>query len=210
LARGLPNKKKIISRKKGYHGVTIAAASLTGMSYAQDGFSLPLDFALHTKAPDYFNDALPNENEATFSDRLAKELETLILEEGPETIAAFIAEPVMGAGGVIIPPESYFPKIQKILKKHDILMVADEVICGFGRTGNMWGSETFNIKPDIITTAKALSSAYLPISAVILSEKVYKPIESQANDLGIFGHGYTYSAHPVCAAVALKTQQIMI
>ena len=210
LARGLPNKKKIISRKKGYHGVTIAAASLTGMSYAQDGFSLPLDFALHTKAPDYFNDALPNENEATFSDRLAKELETLILEEGPETIAAFIAEPVMGAGGVIIPPESYFPKIQKILQKHDILMVADEVICGFGRTGNMWGSETFNIKPDIITTAKALSSAYLPISAVILSEKVYKPIESQANDLGIFGHGYTYSAHPVCAAVALKTQQIMI
>jgi len=210
LARGLPNKKKIISRKRGYHGVTLAAASLTGMPYAQDGFSLPLDFVLHARAPDYFNDALSNENEETFSDRLAKELEMLILEEGPETIAAFFAEPVMGAGGVIIPPESYFPKIQKILNKHDILMVADEVICGFGRTGNMWGSETFNIKPDIITTAKALSSAYLPISAVILSEKVYKPIESQANDLGIFGHGYTYSAHPVCAAVALKTQQIMI
>ena len=210
LSRGLPNKKKIISRKRGYHGVTLAAASLTGMPYAQDGFSLPLDFALHTMAPDYFNEALPSENETTFSDRLAKELETLILEEGPETIAAFFAEPVMGAGGVIIPPETYFPKIQKILDKHDILMVADEVICGFGRTGNMWGSETFNIKPDIITTAKALSSAYLPISAVILSDKVYKPIESQANDLGIFGHGYTYSAHPVCAAVALKTQQIMI
>ena len=210
LARGLPNKKKIISRKRGYHGVTLAAASLTGMPYAQDGFSLPLDFVLHTQAPDYFNEALPNENEETFSDRLAKELEILILEEDPETIAAFFAEPVMGAGGVIIPPESYFPKIQRILNKHDILMVADEVICGFGRTGNMWGSETFNIKPDIITTAKALSSAYLPISAVMLSEKVYKPIESQANDLGIFGHGYTYSAHPVCAAVALKTQQIMI
>ena len=210
LARGLPNKKKIISRKRGYHGVTLAAASLTGMPYAQDGFSLPLDFVLHTQAPDYFNEALSNENEETFSDRLAQELEILILEEDPETIAAFFAEPVMGAGGVIIPPESYFPKIQKILSKHDILMVADEVICGFGRTGNMWGSETFNIKPDIITTAKALSSAYLPISAVILSEKVYKPIESQANDLGIFGHGYTYSAHPVCAAVALKTQQIMI
>ena len=210
LARGLPNKKKIISRKRGYHGVTLAAASLTGMPYAQDGFSLPLDFVLHTQAPDYFNEALPNENEETFSDRLAKELEILILEEDPETIAAFFAEPVMGAGGVIIPPESYFPKIQTILNKHDILMVADEVICGFGRTGNMWGSETFNIKPDIITTAKALSSAYLPISAVMLSEKVYKPIESQANNLGIFGHGYTYSAHPVCAAVALKTQQIMI
>ena len=210
LARGLPNKKKIISRKRGYHGVTLAAASLTGMPYAQDGFSLPLDFVLHAQAPDYFNEALPNENEETFSDRLAKELEILILEEDPETIAAFFAEPVMGAGGVIIPPESYFPKIQRILNKHDILMVADEVICGFGRTGNMWGSETFNIKPDIITTAKALSSAYLPISAVMLSEKVYKPIESQANNLGIFGHGYTYSAHPVCAAVALKTQQIMI
>ena len=210
LARGLPEKRKIISRRKGYHGVTLAAASLTGLPYAQNGFSLPLDFVHHTMAPDYFNESLKDEDEVSFSDRLSNELEKLIIKEGPETIAAFFAEPVMGAGGVIIPPEKYFPKIQKVLKKYDILMVADEVICGFGRTGNMWGSETFNIKPDILTAAKALSSAYLPISAVILSEKVYQPIKDQANELGIFGHGYTYSAHPVCAAAALKTQQLMV
>ena len=210
LARGLPEKRKIISRRKGYHGVTLAAASLTGLPYAQNGFSLPLDFVHHTMAPDYFNESLKDEDEVSFSDRLSNELEKLIIKEGPETIAAFFAEPVMGAGGVIIPPEKYFSKIQKVLKKYDILMVADEVICGFGRTGNMWGSETFNIKPDILTAAKALSSAYLPISAVILSEKVYQPIKDQANELGIFGHGYTYSAHPVCAAAALKTQQLMV
>ena len=210
LARGLPEKRKIISRRKGYHGVTLAAASLTGLPYAQNGFSLPLDFVHHTMAPDYFNESLKDEDEISFSDRLSNELEKLIIKEGPETIAAFFAEPVMGAGGVIIPPEKYFSKIQKVLKKYDILMVADEVICGFGRTGNMWGSETFNIKPDILTAAKALSSAYLPISAVILSEKVYQPIKDQANELGIFGHGYTYSAHPVCAAAALKTQQLMV
>ena len=210
LARGLPEKRKIISRKKGYHGVTLAAASLTGLPYAQNGFSLPLEFVRHTMTPDYFNEANKNESEEQFSDRLASELENLILKEGPETVAAFFAEPVMGAGGVIIPPKSYFPKVQKVLEKYDILLVADEVICGFGRTGNMWGSETFNIKPDIVTAAKALSSAYLPISAVIISEKVYGPIKDQANELGIFGHGYTYSAHPVCAAVAMKAQQIMI
>ena len=210
LARGLPEKRKIISRRKGYHGVTLAAASLTGLPYAQNGFSLPLDFVHHTMAPDYFNESLKDEDEVSFSDRLSNELEKLIIKEGPETIAALFAEPVMGAGGVIIPPEKYFSKIQKVLKKYDILMVADEVICGFGRTGNMWGSETFNIKPDILTAAKALSSAYLPISAVILSEKVYQPIKDQANELGIFGHGYTYSAHPVCAAAALKTQQLMV
>ena len=210
LARGLPEKRKIISRRKGYHGVTLAAASLTGLPYAQNGFSLPLDFVHHTMAPDYFNESLKDEDEVSFSDRLSNELEKLIIKEGPETIAAFFAEPVMGAGGVIIPPEKYFSKIQKVLKKYDILMVADEVICGFGRTGNMWGSETFNIEPDILTAAKALSSAYLPISAVILSEKVYQPIKDQANELGIFGHGYTYSAHPVCAAAALKTQQLMV
>ena len=210
LARGLPEKRKIISRRKGYHGVTLAAASLTGLPYAQNGFSLPLDFVHHTMAPDYFNESLKDEDEVSFSDRLSNELEKLIIKEGAETIAAFFAEPVMGAGGVIIPPEKYFSKVQKVLKKYDILMVADEVICGFGRTGNMWGSETFNIKPDILTAAKALSSAYLPISAVILSEKVYQPIKDQANELGIFGHGYTYSAHPVCAAAALKTQQLMV
>ena len=206
---GRINKRKIISRKKGYHGVTIASASMTGMPYAQDGFSLPLDFVHHTMAPDYFNESIDGESEEEFSDRCAQELENLILKENPETIAAFFAEPVMGAGGVIIPPKSYFPKVQKVLSKYDILMVADEVICGFGRTGEMWGSEVFKIKPDIMTSAKALSSAYLPISAVFLSDSVYLPIEDHANKLGIFGHGYTYSAHPVCAAAALKTQQLM-
>ena len=209
LAQGKPEKKKIISRKRGYHGVTLAAASLTGLPYAQNGFSLPLDFVIHTMTPDYFNESKQGETEEEFSERCANELEKTILKEGPGTVAAFFAEPIMGAGGVIIPPKLYFEKIQVILKKYDILMVADEVICGFGRTGEMWGSETFNIKPDIITAAKALSSAYLPISAVLLSDKIYKNVESQANELGIFGHGYTYSAHPVCAAVALKTQYLM-
>ena len=209
LAQGKPEKRKIISRKRGYHGVTLAAASLTGLPYAQNGFSLPLDFVIHTMTPDYFNESKKGETEEEFSERCANELEKTILKEGPGTVAAFFAEPVMGAGGVIIPPKLYFEKIQVILKKYDILMVADEVICGFGRTGELWGSKTFNIKPDIITAAKALSSAYLPISAVLLSDKVYKHVESQANELGIFGHGYTYSAHPVCAAVALKTQSLM-
>ena len=139
------------------------------------------------------------ESEEDFASRCAAELETLILEEGPETVGALFAEPVMGAGGVIIPPRTYFEKIRTVLEKYDVLLVADEVICGFGRTGNMWGSQTMDVRPDMLTCAKALSSAYLPISAVMLSEKVYAPIAKQAEQLGIFGHGYTYSAHPVCA-----------
>ena len=206
---GKTEKRKIISRKRGYHGVTMASGSLTAMPYAQKGFGLPLDFVLHTMTPDYYNESHEGENEEEFSKRCAEELEKLIIDENPDTVAGFFAEPVMGAGGVIVPPKNYFYEIQKILKKYDIIFVADEVICGFGRTGNMWGSQTFNIKPDIITVAKALSSAYLPISTVLINEKVYKTIEKQANELGIFGHGYTYSAHPVCAAVALKTQNLI-
>ncbi len=139
---------------------------------------------------------------------MAADLEAMILEEGPETVAAFIAEPIQGAGGVIVPPKTYFAKIQAVLKKYDVLMVADEVICGFGRTGNFWGSETVGIKPDILTCAKALSASYLPISAVMISEDVYQPIAQASADLGVLGHGYTYSAHPVCAAVALETLKI--
>ena len=135
-------------------------------------------------------------------------LEELILEEGPDTIGAFIEEPVMGAGGVIIPPENYFSKVKALLKKYDVLFIADEVICGFGRTGNMWGSETFDLKPDILTCAKALSSAYAPISALLIHETIISEIENQANELGIFGHGFTYSAHPISAAVALRTLEI--
>ena len=208
-ARGRPEKRKIISRRKGYHGVTLAAASLTGLPYAQDGFGLPLDFVKHTMAPDFYNNAHSDETETAFVQRCADELEAMILAEGPDTVAAFWAEPVMGAGGVIIPPAGYFAAIRAVLDKYDVLLVADEVICGFGRTGNMWGSQTFDVRPDIVTCAKALSSAYLPISAVIMSDRVYAPLAEQAERLGIFGHGYTYSAHPVCAAVALRAQQLM-
>ena len=204
-----PKKRKIISRKKGYHGVTIAAASMTALAYAQDGFGLPLDFVKHTTAPDYYNGAHAGETEEEFASRCAAELENLILAEGPDTVAALFAEPVMGAGGVIIPPTGYFAKIRTVLEKYDVLLVADEVICGFGRTGNMWGSQTMDVRPDMLTCAKALSSAYLPISAVMMSDKVYAPLAEQAEKLGIFGHGYTYSAHPVCAAVALRAQKLM-
>jgi 4-aminobutyrate---pyruvate transaminase len=140
--------------------------------------------------------------------RLAENLEKLILKEGPDTVAAFIAEPVMGAGGVIIPPAGYFAKVQAVLKKYDVLFICDEVICGFGRTGNVWGAQTFGIKPDIVTMAKALSSAYLPISAVLLSEPIYQALVAESDKIGTFGHGYTYSAHPVAAAVAIETLKI--
>ena len=208
-ASGNPKKRKIISRKRGYHGVTVASASMTALAYAQDGFGLPLDFVKHTSTPDYYNGASPDESEEDFSRRLAAELEELILAEGPDTVAALFAEPVMGAGGVIIPPKGYFAATREVLHKYNVLLVADEVICGFGRTGNMWGSQTMDVQPDMLTCAKALSSAYLPISAVMLSERVYSTIAEQAETLGIFGHGYTYSAHPVCAAVALRTQQLI-
>ena len=208
-AIGKPEKKKIISRNRGYHGVTLAAASLTALPYVQVGFGLPLDFALHTGSPHYFQDAHDNESEAEFVARRMRELEEMIETEGADTIGAMIVEPVMGAGGVILHPEGYFEALQPILKKHDILLIADEVICGFGRTGNMFGSHTYGIKPDILTCAKALSSAYMPISAVLVSEKVVAGVEAQAEKLGQFGHGYTYSAHPVPAAVALRTLELM-
>ncbi|MEX0502269.1 aminotransferase [Alphaproteobacteria bacterium LSUCC0719] len=208
-ARGKPEKRKIISRRRGYHGVTMAAASMTALAYAQDGFGLPLDFVKHTTSPCFYNEGLEGETEAEFAKRCADELDELICAEGPETVAALFAEPVMGAGGVIIPPEGYFAEIRRVLEKHDVLLVADEVICGFGRTGHMWGSQAMDVRPDMLTCAKALSSAYLPISAVLMSDRVYETLASQADSLGIFGHGYTYSAHPVCAAVALRAQQLM-
>ena len=207
-ALGRPEKRKIISRKRGYHGVTMVAGSLTGLPYAQEGFGLPLDFVRHASSPHYFVDKYENEDEQTFTERLIRELEELIIMEGADTIGAFIAEPVMGAGGVIIPPKDYFMKVQKLLKKYDILFIVDEVICGFGRTGNMWGSETFDLKPDILTCAKALSGAYAPISALLMNENIIYEIENQATNLGVFGHGFTYSAHPLSAAVALKTLEI--
>ena len=207
-ALGRPAKKKIIGRLKGYHGITLAAASLTGLPNNHRSFDLPLPGFIHTMTPHLYHGGLEGETEEAFATRCADELEKLIQAEGPDTIAAMFAEPVMGAGGVIIPPATYFEKISAVLTKHDILLVADEVICGFGRTGNYWGTETFGMKPDIVTCAKALSAAYMPISATIVSEKVFRPIAAESHRIGTFGHGYTYSGHPVPAAVAIEAMKI--
>ena len=207
-ALGRPNKKTIIARHRAYHGVTVAAGSLTGLPYAQDGFDLPAIPVMHVETPHAYRHAEESESEQEYSTRLAQSLERQIMEAGPDTIAAFIAEPVMGAGGVLIPPEGYFEKVQEVLARHDILFIADEVICGFGRTGNVWGSDTYNIKPDIMTSAKQLSSAYLPIGAVLVSDRMYKVFEQYTDKLGVFGTGTTYGGHPVSAAVALETLRI--
>jgi 4-aminobutyrate--pyruvate transaminase len=207
-ARGRPRKKKIIARMRGYHGVTVASASLTGLPANHRDFDLPIANVRHADCPHHYRYAKPGESEEDFATRLAESLDAQILREDPETVAAFIAEPVMGAGGVIVPPRTYFEKIQQVLKKYDVLLIADEVICGFGRTGNMFGTETFGLKPDIITMAKALSSAYLPISATIVSEELYQAFVAQSEKIGVFAHGYTYSAHPVCCAVAVETLKI--
>ncbi|MBI1383972.1 MAG: aminotransferase class III-fold pyridoxal phosphate-dependent enzyme [Rhizobiales bacterium] len=207
-ARGKPAKKKIISRERGYHGVTVAAASLTGLGPVHMDFDLPMARVHHTRCPHHYRQAEAGESEEAFASRCAAELEALIEREGPETVAAFIAEPVMGAGGVVVPPATYFEKVQAVLAKHDIMMIADEVICGFGRTGNMFGSETFGIKPDTITVAKALTSAYVPLGAVTISEPVYQAMLDESRKIGTFGHGYTYAGHPVGCAVALKTLEI--
>ena len=207
-ARGRHQKKKIIGRVNGYHGITLAAASLTGRSLNHSGFDVPLERFIHTSNPHYYRFGEDGESEEEFATRMAEELDALIESEGPETVAAFFAEPVMGAGGVIVPPATYFPNIQEVLRKHDVLFVADEVICGFCRTGNFWGSETFGIEPDILVCAKALSSSYLPISATMISDEVYQAIADQSAKMGVFGHGYTYSGHPVAAAVALETLKI--
>jgi 4-aminobutyrate---pyruvate transaminase len=207
-AIGRPEKKKIIARVKGYHGVTVAAASLTGLPMCHRDFDLPIARILHTECPHYYRFGKPGESEEQFASRMADSLEQMIVAEGPETVAAFFAEPIMGAGGVIIPPKTYFEKIQAVLKKYDVLFVADEVICGFGRTGNMFGTDTFKLRPDIITVAKALSSAYLPIAALLVSKRIYDGISENTAKIGTFGHGFTYSGHPVSSAVALETLKI--
>ena len=207
-ALGRPQKKKIISRKRGYHGATIGAASLTGLAFAHDDFDLPIARILHADCPYHYRSALPHEGEEAFAERLAGDLEKMIVREGPDTVAAFFAEPVMGAGGVIVPPATYFDRIQPILRKYEILFVADEVISAFGRTGNMFGAQTFNLQPDIMTVAKALSAGYQPISASLVTNTLYDVLVAQSDKLGVFGHGYTYSAHPVPAAVALETLKI--
>ena len=207
-ARGLPNKKKIISRVKAYHGVTVGAASLTGIENNHRDFDLPLPGFLHVGCPHHYRFAHEGESEEEFASRLAAELDALIVKEGPETVAAFIAEPVMGAGGVIVPPRTYFQKIMLVCAKHDLFVISDEVICGFGRLGTMFGCQTVGFKPQAVSLAKALSSAYLPIAAVMIPELMYEALLAESRKLGVFSHGFTYGGHPVSAAVALKAIEI--
>lgn len=207
-ALGRPKKKKIISRIRGYHGTTLATASLTGLPRNHASFDLPIDGILHTDCPLYYRYSEQGETEAAFVDRIVANLEAMILHEGPETIAAFWAEPLMGSGGVIVPPKGYYQKVQAVLDKYDILFVADEVICGFGRLGHMFGTQAFDLKPDMIIVAKALSAGYQPISALLVNDRVFSALSDESGRLGVFGHGFTYSAHPVPAAVALETLKI--
>ena len=207
-ALGRPAKKKIIARDRAYHGVTVATASLTGLPANQRSFDLPIGGVLRAGCPHYWRYGRPGETEEEFATRLAEDLERQVLAEGPDTAAAFFAEPVMGAGGVIVPPVTYFDKIQAVLRKYDILLVADEVITGFGRTGAMFGCETFGIRPDMMTVAKGLSSGYLPISALLIKGSLFEVVASEAGRIGVFGHGFTYGGHPVSAAVALETLAI--
>ncbi|NNE22980.1 MAG: aminotransferase class III-fold pyridoxal phosphate-dependent enzyme [Rhizobiales bacterium] len=207
-ARGKPEKKKIIARQKGYHGVTVASGSLTGLPPVHMDFDLPIQNILHTSCPHYYRMAEAGETEDEFTDRMAKDLDDMIQREGPETVAAFIAEPIMGAGGVLVPPESYFPKINAVLAKYDVRFIADEVICGFGRTGKWFGTETLGMQPTSVSMAKAITSAYFPLGAITIEEDVYQAMLDASRKIGTFGHGYTYTAHPVGAAVALKTIEI--
>jgi 4-aminobutyrate--pyruvate transaminase len=207
-ALGRPKKKKIVSRMKAYHGVTVAAASLTGLPNNHADFDLPIAGILHTACPHHYRFAADGESEEAFAARLAGELDQLITHEGPETVAAFIAEPVMGAGGVIVPPKTYFKDIAAVCAKHDVYMIADEVICGFGRLGTPFGSQALGFRPDGMSLAKALSSGYAPIAAVLVPERMYEALLTESRKIGTFGHGFTYSGHPVAAAVALKTLEI--
>ena len=207
-ARGEPNKKKIIARQKGYHGVTAAAASLSGLATMHQHFDLPLPGVLRVSAPHFYGGGKPGESEAAFVDRLIVELEELIAREGADTIGAFIAEPVQGAGGVIIPPAGYFERVQAVLKRNRILFIVDEVITGFGRLGQRFGTQVYGLQPDMLTVAKMMTSAYVPMSALFVSESIYNTVADASAGVGTFGHGYTYSGHPLACAVALETLRI--
>jgi 4-aminobutyrate--pyruvate transaminase len=207
-ARGKPEKKKIISRMKAYHGVTVMSASLTGLPYNHAGWDLPVDRVLHTDCPHHYRFAEAGESEQDFVARLAKSLRDLIEREGPETIAAMIAEPVMGAGGVIVPPQDYYEAIQVVLDEHDIIMIDDEVINGFGRTGNWWGAQTLGMRPTTISAAKQLTAAYAPLGAVMVPEDIYQAYVDHSAKLGTFGHGFTYGGHPLGCALGVKAIEI--
>jgi 4-aminobutyrate---pyruvate transaminase len=207
-ALGRPRKKKIISRVRGYHGVTVASASLTGLINNHRDFDLPIAGILHTGCPHHYRFAHEGETEDEFARRLARELDDLIMREDPQTVAAFIAEPVMGAGGVVVPPKTYFPEVMEVCRKHDIYMISDEVICGFGRLGTMFGCTALGFAPDSISVAKALTSGYVPMAALTVPEIMYQAMLEESRKIGVFGHGFTYSGHPVAAAVALKALEI--
>ena len=208
-ALGQPKKKKIISQRRAHHGVTVGSASLTAMPAVHRDFDLPISGFLHTSCPHYHRSARDGESEEDFAHRLAAELEQLILREGPSTIAAFIAEPVMGAGGVIVPPATYFEKVTAICEKYAVHEISDEVICGFGRLGTMFGCNALGFRPQAITVGKALTSAYVPMAALTVPESMYRVLLEQSRKIGTFGHGFTYSGHPVAAAVALKVLEIL-
>ncbi len=199
---GQPKKKKIIARERGYHGCSVVSGSMTGMSFYHDHMDLPVDNILRTGAPHYYWGAETGESELEFSKRRADELEQLILGEGPETVGAFIGEPVLGTGGIIAPPTGYWDEIQLVLKKYDVLLIADEVVTAFGRIGADFGSSIYNISPDLITVAKGLTSAYAPLSAVIVGDKVSAVLSEHSDSVGPFSHGYTYSGHPISVAAA--------
>ncbi len=208
-ALGRPNKKKFLARTQAYHGVTVAAASLTGLPNNHRDFDLPAIPVRHLTCPHFYRFGLPGETEAEFVDRLAGELETVIAEEGADTIAAFIGEPLMSAGGVIPAPAGYWQKVQEICRRHDILVVADEVITGFGRLGTPFGSDYYGIQPDLMTLSKQITSSYQPLAAVMISDDVYKVVAENSGKIGTFGHGYTASGHPVATAVALENLAII-
>lgn len=208
-ARGLPKKKKFLARTKGYHGITVASGSLTGLPVNHKDFDLPAIPVRHLTCPHHYRFGLPGESEAEFAARLVAEAEAVILEEGPETIAAFIGEPVMGAGGVMVPPEGYWPGIEALCRKYDILLISDEVICGFGRLGTPFGCQKFGFTPDIMPVSKQITSSYMPLAAVMFSDEIYQVVADHSAALNNFGHGFTASGHPVATAVALENLAIL-
>ncbi|HTE14771.1 MAG TPA: aminotransferase [Burkholderiales bacterium] len=207
-AVGKPQKHKFIAHKLAYHGNTIATASLSGVSYAHEKFNLPLPGFLHVATPHHLRNARPGESEEQFTNRLIADIEQLIAREGADTIAAFFIEPVMAAGGIVVPPNGYLEKLHKLLILNNILLVCDEVVTAFGRIGEMFGSTAMGLRPDMLVCAKALSSAYIPISALLISERVYHAMARQSDEMGVFGLTMTYSGHPVAAAVALEALKI--
>ena len=207
--RGREKKKKIISRQRGYHGATIIAGSLTGLASYHRAFDLPVGPILHTLAPHHYWEAAPGMSEREFSRYCAERLDALIEAEGPETVAAFIGEPVLGTGGIVPPPEGYWQEIQAVLARHDVLLIADEVICGFGRLGAPFGSFLYDIEPDLMSIAKGVTSAYLPLSGALVNDKVWSVMEEGAEKFGPFAHGFTYSAHALGAAAAMANLDII-